>query len=614
MNTCLMKLINLDPEETDLLKLDFRNFAHFAWNKILQFPEPAPLQYNIADYMQDCPVSEDGIARGQIQSLRGAGKTWLVGVFVAWLLYCNPNLKIAIICSTVTYGQRAIGFIRGLFMHELLTTLVPRKAIDNKFTQYKKDMTDNAEEFQCGAMTLHSSDPSVKGFGLFGTYTGIHPDIVIADDIEVPENSGTVKKREKIHEKCKEFESLINPGGMILILGTPQTEESIYTEKLDSRYVARRWPCRYPDPTDKPACLNIAPWILENLRSGKAQPGDVTYPERFDDTALMVKESIEGTQMFALQYMLDTSLADADRYPLKLANLIVFDSSYDMAPSQVVWGSQKPVTWLDSVGLLGDRFYEAAWASDEFLPYQMSMMYIDPAGRGNDSVAYAVAKALNGSVYIPDAGGFAGKKGLDGASDVVLEKLAKIAYINGIKQVIVEKNFGDGMYAKLLAPIMARICGPVEITEVNSTGQKELRIIDVLQPLTQSKKLIVSKTVAKNDILWKQYSRITRVRGCLANDDYVEALAGACTAVSAVVQIDPVKADEQRKSAAKRQMALDFQQSIERGITKEGHRVFMGRMPTLEEQLEERDRINRTRNRRMSWGNNNRGTRGWGQQ
>lgn len=614
MNTCLAKLLKLDPEEKDPLKYDFRNFAYFIWSQVLQFPEPAPIQYDIANYMQECPVSEDGIARGQIQSLRGAGKTWLVGVFIAWLLYCNPDIKVAIICSTVTFGQRAIGFVRGLFLHEILTHLLPRKAADNKFSNYKKDMLDNLDEFQCGAITKISADPSVKAFGLFGTYTGVHPDIVIADDIEVPENSGTARKREKIHEKCKEFESLINPGGMILFLGTPQTEESVYNEKLDDRYIVRRWPCKYPDPTNRSACLHLAPWLLENLLSGKAEPGDVTYPERFDDVALMVKESIEGTQMFALQYMLDPSLADSDRYPLKLANLIVFDSSYDMAPSQVVWGSQKPVTWLDSIGLQGDRFYEAAWASDEFLPYQMSVMYIDPAGRGGDSVAYAVAKALNGSVYIPACGGLAGKKGLDGASDAVLEKLAKIAFVHGIKQVIVEKNFGDGMYAKLLAPIMARICGPVEITEVNSVGQKELRIIDVLQPLTQSKKLIVSKDVAKNEVLWKQYSRITKEKGCLAHDDEVEALAGACTAVSAVVQIDPAKADADRKSAAKRQMALDFQESVTRGVTKDGRKVFMGRMPTLEEQIKERERISRTRNRRMSWGNNNRGTRGWGRQ
>ena len=599
------------------MKYDFRNFAHFIWSQILQFPEPAPLQYDIADYMQDCPVSEDGKARGQIQSLRGAGKTWLVGVFIAWLLYVNPDIKISIICSKLGFGERLIKFIRGLFHHDLLTSLVPLKASDNKWENFKKDMLDNAAEFQCGSMTIHSSEPSVKAFGLFSTYTGVHPDIVIADDVEVPENSGTARKREKIHEKCKEFESLVNPGGMVLFLGTPQTEESIYNEKLDERYVARRWPCRYPDPTDQEACKNIAPWLLQNLACGEAKPGDLTYPERFDDQELLVKEAIEGTQMFALQYMLDPSLADSDRYPLKLSNLIVFDAAYDMAPSQVVWGSQKPCEWIDSVGLQGDRFYEAAWANDEFLPYQMSVMYIDPKGRGGDSVGYAVAKALNGQVFIPDVGGLAGKKGMDGASDAVLEKLAKIAFVNGIKQVVVEKNFGDGIYAKLLAPIMARICGPVEITEVNSIGQKELRIIDVLQPLTQSKRLIIGRDAAKNEELWKQYTRITRERGCLAHDDIVEALAGACSAVAAVVQIDPVVADANRKSSAKRREALEFQQSVHRGVTKDGRRVHCGRMPTLDEQLAERDRLHRggpPGNRRMGWRGGPRGTRGWGRQ
>lgn len=616
MNECLKKLTcnMVHVMADDLLRSDFRNFAHFIWSQVLNFSKPSPLQYDIADYMQECPVSEDGKARGQIQSLRGAGKSWLICVFIVWLLYCNPDLKIAVMCSKIDFGQRAIKFIRGLLHHELLVHLVPLKATDNKWENYRKDMLDNLDEFGCGAITQHSSEPSVKAFGIFGTFTGIHPDIVIADDVEVPENSGTAKKREKIHEKCKEFESLVNPGGMVLFLGTPQTEESIYNEKLDQRYVCRRWPCRYPDPADKSACLNIAPWLLDNMRTGLANPGDLTYPERFDDQELLVKEAIEGTQMFALQYMLDPSLSDADRYPLKLSNLVVFDAAYDMAPSQVVWGTAKPVTWLDSVGLQGDSFYEAAWASDEFLPYQMSVMYIDPAGRGGDSVAYAVAKALNGQVFISAAGGLAGKKGQDGAADAVLEKLAKIAFVNGVKKVIVEKNFGDGMYTKLLAPIMARICGPVAMEEVNSVGQKECRIIDVLQPLTQSKRLIIGHDVAKNDELWKQYTRLTRERGCLSHDDEVEALAGACSAVSEVVQIDPVKADSDRKAAAKRNMALEFQQSVQRGVTKDGRKVFYsGRMPTIDEQLAERDRLNRHR-RRMGWQGGPRGTRGWANQ
>lgn len=581
---------------------------------MLSFPEPAPLQYDIADYMQECPVSEDGKARAQIQSLRGAGKTWLIGVFIVWLLYCNPDIKIAIMCSKIDFGQRLIGFIRGLLHHELITHLVPLKAAGNKWANFRKDMLDNLDEFQCGAATRHSSEPSVKAFGIFGTFTGIHPDVVIADDVEVPENSGTAKKREKIHEKCKEFESLVNPGGMVLFLGTPQTEESIYNEKLDERYVCRRWPCRYPDLKDKSACQSIAPWLINNLLSGAAKPGDLTYPERFDDQELLVKEAIEGTQMFALQFMLDPTLADSDRYPLKLSNLVVFDAAFDMAPSQVVWGTAKPITWLDSVGLQGDCFYEAAWASDEFLPYQMAVMYIDPAGRGGDSVAYAVAKALNGHVFISAAGGLAGKKGQDGAADAVLEKLAKVAFVNGVKKIVVEKNFGDGMYTKLLAPVVARICGPVAMSEVNSVGQKERRIIDVLQPLTQSKRLIIGHDVAKNDDLWKQYTRITNERGCLSHDDLVEALAGACSAVSEVVQIDPVKADADRKTAEKRRMAMEFQQSVQRGVTKDGCRVFYnGRMPTIDEQLAERDRVIRRR-RRIGWSGKPRGTRGWGRQ
>lgn len=620
MNECLQKLTchHRWLEESDQLRLDFRNFVHFAFTHILNF-EVSGLQFDIADYMQNLPLSEDGKARGQIQSLRGVGKTVLVGLFIVWLLYCNPDIKIAVICSTQPFSRRMIAFVRGLLdSHDLFRHLVPKKAEKNNWSDFRKDMPDHADGFLCGDITVKSTEDSIKGFAVLGTFTGAHPNVIISDDVETPENSLSELKRERLHEKVKEFEDLVVPGrdggAMIMFLGTPQTEQSIYFEKLDARYCIRRWPARYPDPNESAQMQNLAPKLAEDLKCGRCKPGDPTHPERHGEDELLVKEAIEGIQRFALQYMLDPTLADADRYPLKLTNLVVFDAANDMAPDRVVWGSTKPCDYISSCGLQGDKFYEAVWASDDYLPYQMSVLYIDPKGRGGDTVGWCVAKALNGYAFVPACGGFAGKKGMDGASDRVLEKLAQVALIHGVKRIVVESNFGDGMYTKLLAPVVARICGPVEIVEVNSTGQKEKRIIDVLKPLTQMKRLVVGTDVAKNEDLWMQYTRITELKGCLKHDDLVEALAGACTAVSDVMQLDPEKASEKRKADEKKKMALEFQQSVLRGVSADGKRqVHCGRMPTVDEQIAERDRQSSMQQRRGSWGGaGRRGTRGWG--
>lgn len=532
----------------DIFKQDFRVFCNYIWQDCLNLPEPAPLQYDVADYMQNLPRSADGIARGQVQSMRGAGKTYLAAAFALWNLYRNPDCKLLIISSTTKRAREFVLLCRQIIdKGELLHPLRPRLASQGSPTG--KDQIDNAEAFDVGCLTRPSKDPSLTSYGIFSTFTGAHPDVIISDDIETPENSLTNDGREKLHTSAMEYESLINPKGTVLYLGTPQSEESIYL-KLARSYPIRRWPCRKPDPSDEKACLNLAPHIHEV----EGPPGTPTYPERFDNDQLLEKEAIYGPSMFALQMLLDTTLADSERYPLKLKDLIVMDCNTEMAPKRVVWGTANRLQ-LDSVGLSGDRFYGPAFCEDSYAEYQTAVMYVDPSGSGNDETAYAVVKALNGSLFLLDAGGWKG-----GHSDAVMQKLAKVAAMHGIKRVVVETNFGDGMFEKLLQPIMARYCGPVQIDSKRSTGQKELRILDVMEPLIAAHRLVVDTRCAKDTILMTQLTRLTRERGSLKHDDRIEAVAGACSLLSDLVVLDPevrmqAEADAQKMHQAEAWLA-----------------------------------------------------------
>jgi hypothetical protein len=107
------------------------------------------------------------------------------------------------------------------------------------------------------------------------------------------------------------------------MLGTPQTDESLYNTLATAGYVPRFWPARYPAPQQAKGYGDfLAPRHQEWLASGKVQPGEPT-DSRFSDDDLMAREARYGRSMFNLQFQLDTTLSDADRYPLKLDDLIV---------------------------------------------------------------------------------------------------------------------------------------------------------------------------------------------------------------------------------------------------------------------------------------------------
>ena len=200
--------------------------------------------------------------------------------------------------------------------------------------------------------------PSVKSVGITGQLTGSRADLMILDDIEVPGNSMTEFMREKLLQLCTEAESILTPkdDSRILFLGTPQTSFTVYRKLAERAYRPFVWPARYPRNTTGYDGL-LAPQLQEDIDNG-AEPWEVT-DDRFDDEDLVEREASMGRSNFMLQFMLDTSLSDADKYPLKMADLVVTAVNPTTAPDGVIWCSdpRNVLKELPTVGLPGDYFY-----------------------------------------------------------------------------------------------------------------------------------------------------------------------------------------------------------------------------------------------------------------
>jgi hypothetical protein len=336
--------------------------------------------------------------------------------------------------------------------------------------------------------------------------------------------------RDKLSEAIKEFDAVLKPNGRVIYLGTPQTEMSIYNLLPERGYEIRIWPARYP--TDKQASMyqgRLAPFIEDNRPE---QGGLPTEPDRFTREDLMEREASYGKAGFALQFMLDTTLSDADKYPLKLADLCITALNPQKGWADLAWasGPAQIVQDVPVVGFTGDKFYRPMWFSDEMYEFTGAVLAIDPSGRGKDETAYSVVKMLNGFLYNTQGGGFKG-----GYEDQTLQKLANIAKTEKVTMIVVESNFGDGMFSKLLAPFVNKTY-PVAIEEVRHNTQKEVRIIDTLEPVMMQHRLIIDEKLIKEDYesapepsysLFYQMTRLTRARGAIIHDDRLEALAMA---------------------------------------------------------------------------------------
>ena len=526
---------------------DFRNFTYLVWNH-LGLPEPTPVQYDIAHYLQTSPK------RSIIEAFRGVGKSYITAAYVVHQLLLDPQLKFMVVSASKARADDFSTFTQRIIVElPICQHLVARDG--QRWSKIAFDV----------APAKASGSPSVKSVGVTGQLTGSRADIIIADDVEVPNNSMTHMMREKLSETVKEFDAVLKPDGKIIYLGTPQNEMSLYNVLLARGYDMRIWTSRYPtlERAEKAYGGRLAPILYDRMqKEEQAVYGLPTDPKRFDDEDLLERELSYGRSGFALQFMLDTSLSDGNKYPLKLSDLIIYSCDKDTAPEKMVYGIFKPLIELPNVGLAGDKYY-APEDTIGRLDYQGSVLAIDPSGRGSDETAYAVVKMLNGYLYVVDAGGVAG-----GYSDSTLQHLTDLAKINKVNMVLVESNFGDGMFSELLKPYLIKTY-PATLEEVRHNTQKEKRIIDTLEPVMNQHRLILDPKVIQKDydsvqsmppdvgmkyMLTYQMTRITKQRGALAHDDRLDVLAMAVQ-----YWVDQMAADADTEIRSRKEEMLDME-------------------------------------------------------
>ena len=529
---------------------DFRNFLFLTW-KHLNLPEPTPVQYDMAKYMQDSP------RRCVIQAFRGVGKSWICSAFVCWKLLNDPDLKFLVVSASKNRADDFSTFTKRLINEmEILTHLTP-----------KENQRGSNVSFDV-ALAKPSHAPSVKSVGITGQLTGSRADFIISDDCESLNNSLTQSMRDKLSESIKEFEAVLSPNGKIMFLGTPQSEMSIYNELGVRGYDTKIWTARRPEQSKLHKYQNkLADFVISNTE----RSGDPVDPERFTDIDLKEREASYGRSGFALQFMLDTTLSDKERYPLKLSDFIVMDINPNIAPVSLAWaGSQEYACEdLPSVGFNGDKFYKPMFKSEQFADYKGSVMAIDPSGRGKDELGVAIVKQLGGNLYVLVCTGKSG-----GYSNDNLEWIAREARNHNVNHIIIESNFGDGMFTQLLKPVVNRFY-PVNIEEVNHSKQKELRIIDTLEPLLNQHRLVISPQLIRQDFdttdanyqLFHQITRITKDRGSLRNDDRLDVLSIACAYWVEQMAVDT---DRQEKDHREELLNKELENFIEGALGNRG--------------------------------------------
>ena len=519
---------------------EFEDFLYDCMTELMGF-QCTQLQIDIGEFLQS------DIRYGMIQAQRSQAKSTIVAMFAVWQLIHDCKHRILVVSAGSEVAAEIANWIIQIIMNwDILECLRPDRQHGDRASSKAFDINWQLK----GA----EKSPSIACIGITANMQGRRADLLIPDDIESSKNGTTETQRAALEHLSKDFTSICQKG-RIMYLGTPQTVDSIYTNLPARGYIIRVWTGRVPTAEEaKHYGETLAPYIVGMMDDPKNQTGGgvdgtrgvPTDPVLLGEEALTAKELDQGTAYFNLQHMLNTELSDELRHPLKAKNLIIMNFGVDKAPGDITWmPSPEKLIFVDGKFTSKPQFYRPFQMSSQLYDFEGKHMYVDTAGGGEngDETVAAVTYFLHGYIFLAEI--LKMKGGYTEENYILMSKLALKHRVNSID---VEKNFGYGAFAAAWRPIIHReykltglnTCPTIE--DVWESGQKELRIIDCLEPVMARHRLIVHEDIIDYDVqsvnkypidqresykFFHQMAKISRERGSLIHDDSIDAVAGS---------------------------------------------------------------------------------------
>ncbi|HLS52857.1 MAG TPA: hypothetical protein VK031_02720 [Tissierellaceae bacterium] len=162
-------------------------------------------------------------------------KSHCVATWVAWIITRHPEVTILYVSATSELAETQLFSIQNILASDVYQRyfpeyINPQEGKRERWSQ-RRFSIDHAKRRQEGIR-----DPTVATAGLTTNTTGWHADIVVADDLVVPENAYTQEGRDSVMKKSSQFSSIRNAGGFTLACGTRYHPSDVYALWKEQAY------------------------------------------------------------------------------------------------------------------------------------------------------------------------------------------------------------------------------------------------------------------------------------------------------------------------------------------------------------------------------------------
>lgn len=455
--------------------LGFPEFV-WIWNKHQGLDTPA-IHLVMAKWLSKCWTTNK--KEMLLEAFRSSGKSTIVGLFCAWLLRNDPRLRILVLSGDFALAQKMVRNAKRIIeAHPFTAELRPSNS----------DQWASAQFTVCRNAELR--DPSMLAKGIMSNITGLRADVIICDDVEVPNTSDTPQKRNDLRTRLREIEYVLVSNGVQLYVGTPHAYHSIYSKRPNEDLGETSCFLEGFDRLELP--------LLDD-------DGNSAWPERFPIERIEAIRRRTGPRKFDSQMLLrPTSLSecrlDPDRLKAYDWELVHTVGNHE---SILTLGARRLVSascwWDPSFGSPkeGDRTVVAALFTDdlgEYWLHRVCYLQHDPA-------------------LVPE---------VDEATQLCRQvmNIVRDLYLPAIS---IETNGVGRFLPGLLRQLLRTTRTPCAVVEQVSVRNKALRIIDAFDAVLAAGRLNAHRSVWQTPFI--EEMREWRP-GAKVHDDGLDAVAG----------------------------------------------------------------------------------------
>ncbi len=448
------------------------------WNGVQGLETPA-VHIKIARWLDD--NWRQGNKHLLLMAFRACCKSTLVGLFCAWLLFLNPNLRILVLAADLNLSRKMVRNVKKIIERNPLTNMLK---------------PDNPDQWATDLFTVKRSkemrDPSMLARSITANMTGSRADIIICDDVEVPTSCETADKRRFLREVLAEIDYVLVPGGVQLYVGTPHHYFSIYADQprveLDEERIFLEGFKRL-----------VLPILTPN--------GESVWPERFPLSEIERIRKHTGPNKFSSQMMLrPISIANGRLNP---DDLVFYGDELEESISvERLWlklRGKKLVSascWWDPSFRAGDKGGDASvvaavFTDEEGQRYLHAIEYLSYDAQSNEDEATQQCRQI----------------------DVFLKRF-------NLPSVTVEINGIGRFLPSLLRKVLVQQKNGASVVEASNFRAKETRILESFDALLAARGLMVHERVKKTAFIqeMKEWRPEIKGKNC---DDGLDAVAGA---------------------------------------------------------------------------------------